>query len=141
MLRLLPRAYRERYGADISRVFQEQRRSASTFERVGLWVTEIVAILRIAIRGKLPRRSPKPEHAGASSISGWLSDMRHAVQHLRRSPGHVVTVVLCLGAGLVATLTVFSIINALLFGPLSGIEDRHSLSRVFVRHDVSGFVH
>ena len=56
LLRLMPRGHRARYGADISRVFAEQRASASFAGRISLWVKEVAAILIVAIRERWPRR-------------------------------------------------------------------------------------
>jgi hypothetical protein len=133
LLRLLPRARRARYGADIARVFAEQRASASFAGRISLWAREIAAILGVAIRERWPRRRRGLSPAGGS---GWGTDIGSVLRQLQRSPGHAVTAILCLGVGIAATLSVFSILNTLLFGPLPGIEDRGNVSRLFVRTTV-----
>ena len=135
LLRLLPRARRDRYGADISRVFAEQRASASFAQRIALWVKEITAIFVVAVRARWPRMDRAQGHFGRG---GWAADSVSVFRHLRRSPAHVVTSVLCLGVGIAATLSVYSILNTLLFGPLPGIEDRSSISRVFIRTELTG---
>jgi len=135
LLRLLPRGHRDRYGADISRVFAEQRASASFAGRISLWLKEIAAILVVAGRERWVRRG---EVQGASVGSGWGADAASVLRQLRRSPGHVVTVILCLGVGIAATLSVYSMLNTLLFGPLAGIEGRSTVSRVYIRTTVGG---
>src|SRR5262245_60332770 len=42
----------------------------------------------------------------------WRSDFLQTVRGLRRSPGHVVVVALCLGVGIAVCTTTFSILNA-----------------------------
>jgi len=134
LLRLMPRGHRARYGADISRVFAEQRASASFAGRISLWVKEVAAILIVAIRERWPRR----DRAHGSVVGGgWAADAGSVLRQLRRSPGHIVTTILCLGVGIAATLSVYSLLNTLLFGPLPGIDDRSSVSRVFIRAMVS----
>lgn len=76
------------------------------------------------------RRAAEPRGA---RFAGWAADVKHALRALRRSPGHVLTVTLCLGAGLAATLSVFSIVNTVLHGELPGIADRERLGTLFVR--------
>ena len=70
-----------------------------------------------------------------SLVSGLRSDAVLTIRALVRSPRHVLTVVGCLGVGLTAAITVFSIVNSLLYGEIPGIEDRRSLARVFLAHD------
>ena len=134
LMRLLPLDRRNRYGADIARVFAEQRASASSAERLSLWVKEIAAILVVAVRERRPRRGGTLGSAGG----GWGADTRSVLRQLRRSPGHTITAILCLSVGIAATLSVYSILNTLLFGPLAGIEDRSGVSRVFIRSTVPG---
>ena len=74
-----------------------------------------------------------PHDRRAARLAGWIADFTYALRGLRRSPGHVVTITLCLGAGLTACLTVFSIVNTALHGELPGIADRERLGTVYVR--------
>jgi putative ABC transport system permease protein len=134
LLRLLPRDRRDRYGADISRVFAEQRASATVTERITLWAKETGAILLVAIRERWPRR----HRHSRSARRGWSADAGSVLRQLRRSPGHALATILCLGVGIAATISVYSILNTLLFGPLPGIEDRSTVSRVFFRSPVHG---
>lgn len=133
LLRLLPRDQRHRYGSDIARVFAEQCAAASFTGRISLWTKEILAIVGVAIRERW--------RGGAGSSprgSGWGADVSSVYRQLRRSPGHAVTAILCLGVGIAATLSVYSVLNTILYGPLPGIEDRRSVSRLFVRTTVGG---
>jgi predicted permease len=68
----------------------------------------------------------------SSFFSGWHADAKQTLRALVRSPSHVLTAVLCLGVGIVASAGVFSIVNALFYGPLPGIADRDRLVRVFL---------
>jgi predicted permease len=47
-----------------------------------------------------------------------LADLRFALRALRRAPGFVLAAVLCLGLGLGANTTVYSLVNAMVFRPL-----------------------
>ena len=60
----------------------------------------------------------------------WRSDLLQTVRALRRSPGHVVVVSLCLGVGISVSTTTFSIMNAFTDGELPGVDDRAGLGRL-----------
>lgn len=60
----------------------------------------------------------------------WRSDFLQTVRGLRRSPGHVVVVALCLGVGIAVCTTTFSILNAFTAGELPGIRERARLARL-----------
>jgi predicted permease len=51
-----------------------------------------------------------------------MTDLRHVLRGLRRSPGFVAAAVLTLSIGIAANLTVYALIDAVLFRPLSAFE-------------------
>jgi len=135
LLRLLPSRRRERHGAEIERVFAEQRAVARPRERLRLWVKEIAAVARVAVIERVPgRRTPLPGECRPPRIgSGWTADLTQSLRRLGRSPWYAATVIVCLGTGLAATTSALSMVNTLLFGALPGIEARETLSRVYLR--------
>jgi predicted permease len=60
----------------------------------------------------------------------WRSDVLQTLRGLRRSPGHVAVVSLCLGVGIAVSTTTFSILNALTEGELPGVTDRAGIARL-----------
>src|SRR5262245_56319117 len=60
----------------------------------------------------------------------WRSDFLQTVRALRRSPGHVTVVALCLGAGIAVSTTTFSILNASTNGELPGVTERARIARL-----------
>jgi len=60
----------------------------------------------------------------------WRSDLRQSLRGLRRSPGHVAVVVLCLGAGIAVCTTTFSLLNAFTHGELPGVSERAGIGRL-----------
>ncbi len=67
--------------------------------------------------------------------AGWTTDARQTIRALWRQPRHVLTIVVCLGVGLTACVSVFSILNSLVYGEIRGIADRRSIVRLSISHD------
>ena len=68
----------------------------------------------------------------------WRSDLRQTFRSLRRSPGHVAVVALCLGVGIAVCTTTFSILNAFTAGELPGVETRALIGRLHLSAGVDG---
>ena len=90
-----------------------------------------------APRDALSMRVTSMREAVRALDAGWRTDVRQAARSLWHSPAHVATVVICLGIGAAVTVSVFSALNALLFGDMPGITDRRSLGRLFVGHETT----
>jgi putative ABC transport system permease protein len=67
--------------------------------------------------------------------AGFQTDLSQTVRALWRAPSHVATVVICLGIGTSITVSVFSALNALLFGEMPGVADRRSVVRLSLRYE------
>lgn len=68
-----------------------------------------------------------------------LSDARHAVRLLGRSPVFTVTAVLSLALGIAASSTIFSLADALMFAPRAGVQDASQVMDVGRTTRGSGF--
>ena len=80
------------------------------------------SVLRSARRSTRCRRDGPPRRQPGSRWQGpWRSDLLQTVRALRRSPGHVAVVALCLGVGIAVCTTTFSILNAFTAGELPGV--------------------
>ena len=67
-------------------------------------------------------------------MNSWIQDVRHGMRSLSSSPGFVLLSVLCLGLGIGANTTVFSVVNGLLLQPLPFAEPNRLLALSEVRH-------
>ena len=72
-------------------------------------------------------------------LDGCLQDVRYAVRGLRRNPLFTLTAALSLAIGIGANTTIFSIANALLFKPPSGVVEAHRLVDIGRSQDGQGF--
>lgn len=124
VLRLHPRAFRERYEADLVESYREGSRAA--FRAGGLagrWFYTLRAFVdvgRTALRQRRenPWRNSATREARPGGADAWGRDARHAARRLIHQPGFSLVVILTLGLGLGANTAVFSIMHAVLVAPL-----------------------
>jgi hypothetical protein len=79
-----------------------------------------VGLLRDALDLRRQGAAGKEDHgAGAGALARSLfTDVRYSVRALRRTPGFTALVAITLALGIGATVTIFSVVNALLLNPL-----------------------
>ncbi|HVF91794.1 MAG TPA: ABC transporter permease [Blastocatellia bacterium] len=68
-----------------------------------------------------------------------LEDIRYGIRTLSKSPGFTLLAVLILAVGVGTNTAVFSLVNASVLRPVSGIEDSEGLVVVGERHDGTPF--
>ncbi len=68
-----------------------------------------------------------------------FQDLRYGVRMLLRKPGLVMAAVLCLALGVGANLTIFSLFNAVLLKPISGVKEADRLVVMFRTGEGGGF--
>jgi predicted permease len=72
-------------------------------------------------------------------LDSWLQDVRYAVRLVRRNPVFAVTAAASLAIGIGANTTIFTIANALLFRPASGVVEPSRLVDVGRSQNGRGF--
>jgi len=118
LLRLAPRALRERHAAEMEALFI-QRWSQSRGASVFVWASAILDLARARLRDQRPagRRAWEPgTKARRTDMIGH--DLRYALRSLLRQRLAGALVVAMLALGLAANVAVFGLINGLFLRPL-----------------------
>jgi len=104
LLRLLPTAFREEYGGEMSAIFRlRARRTTGVLPTLWLWATTTEDIVRNAI---------------AMHWDALQQDLRYAVRALARTPGFFTTAILVTALGIGANTAAFSVADFVLVRPL-----------------------
>jgi predicted permease len=126
LVRLFPSAFRERFGAGITGDID------SDFERARARGVLATAWFAIATSWDLVR-SAVAEHVSPTWIRaqpivveesamdwsrGWITDLRHAMRSLRRTPGFTAVSIGTLGLAIGATAAMFAVVHTVLIDPL-----------------------
>lgn len=122
VLRLTSAEFRVRDGDDLVQVFAELHRDAVARAGwrggFGALLAELPRLLRLAwlTHRSAWRVASSPEGSTMNDIV--IQDLRHAVRALVRRPVLAVPAVITLTLGIGASITVFSVVNAVLLRPL-----------------------
>jgi len=112
LLRLYPRAFRERFGAEMLALFAQTSAAAprTLRGRLDLWRSTLADLVPSAARERLPARR-------SLSMSQTATDFRQAWRAIARAPFLAALVVLLMALSIGSTTAVFSIVNAVLLQP------------------------
>ncbi|MBC7897884.1 MAG: ABC transporter permease [Cytophagaceae bacterium] len=133
LLHLYPAAFRERFGADMADLFEDQLRHAGPRGRGAMLSTCVRTLTSLLGTALLERRDalldrpafalipPAPPSRRDGMLTTLANDLRFAVRMLRKSPVFTLVAVLVISLGTGAVTTIYSAMNALVLRPLPGV--------------------
>ncbi|HVL68067.1 MAG TPA: ABC transporter permease [Vicinamibacterales bacterium] len=127
-LRAYPRSFREEFGGELQRVFDERLRGCRALRRVPL---ALFCVADTVLSGLAERRNQRLAHrrrrqhaAGRQSSRVHLSwdavwrDVRFSLRQFRRTPGFPLLIVASLALGIGANTAIFAVVHSVLLRPL-----------------------
>jgi putative ABC transport system permease protein len=120
-LRLLPRSFRDRFGADLAGTIEtlasDARAAGGRWRQAAYLGHELLGLLRLAVQS---RRSTSAHRVsrGAVMYATVRDDVRWSVRQALRHPVFALTVVLTLAVSIAAATTAFGLARAVLWRPL-----------------------
>jgi predicted permease len=136
--RALPKRYRERWGEELLQTHVDAAGGIGGTRGVTFWagVARDVIATSFGVRTDMWRSWRRTARARRSG--GFAASSEMALRELRRHPGFAVTAALTLGLGITASITMYSVLDRLLFSPPAQLTDAGSL-RTFYLHGISPF--
>jgi predicted permease len=130
LLRLYPRAFRERFEQDLLEVFDARRRETRF---TGTWggVRLVLFLLRdFATSVPLAREPGRTERVG-TMMGELMRDLRYAGRMLVKNPMFTVAAVMTLALGIGLNAATFSAVRSILLRPLGGTDSPEELVQIY----------
>ena len=125
LLRVYPRPFRQRYGADLLEFFRAERQhpryGSGTLRPLRFWTSTTRDLVRTAASERFPRGATLRILNRVSlmrTFEGIFSDGRYALRSLRSTPAVTITALLVLTLGIGVSTAIFSIVDGIVLRDL-----------------------
>jgi predicted permease len=141
-VRLLPRAFRDRFGRDLGETMQalaeDARRQGGRLRQVRYTCRELLTLGRLAFAARRGPDRRDREPARRAWLGGAVvRDLTWAVRYARRRPALALTVVATITVTVAAAVTAFGVASSVLWRPLP-FEAAGDLAFAWEEHDRGG---
>ena len=119
LIRAFPRAFRDRFGDDLTDVFADRLREArrtGRFAVAALWLRSVADVAAHATAERRIAHAMSTRSGGY--MSGFGSDVVTALRGFIRRPGFTLAIGLMLAVGLGFNTALFAVVQSVLFRPL-----------------------
>ena len=113
---LLPRAFREEYGAELEDAVAARLSASGPIGSVITLISETLDVVRTGVRERWRGREHGPR-TGEPMIEG-VADLRTGAKNLLRRPGLALGATLIIALGIGATTTIYSVVDGVVLRPL-----------------------
>ena len=126
---VLPRDERDELLGDIQEMYA---RDVFRRGRLRASISAVAEVISLAIRARVQSDDPhryriRFEEKKSSFMDALFRDIRYAFRTLGHAPGFTFVVVLMLALGIGSNTAIFSLLDQLLYRPLSGVHDARSI--------------
>ncbi len=137
--RLLDRFRRERLDAELAEELRFHREQVERDARAaGASAAEARHAATRALGNVTAAREDARERWTIPSLEHFVRDARLALRSLARTPGFTATVVLTLGLGIGANVAMFTVVDRLMYRPLSYLRDPGEVHRLYLDYTFRG---
>jgi putative ABC transport system permease protein len=125
LLRLFPRAFRDRFEADLLQLFRDKQRTAAAKGIAANLVFWFRLLIDLGVSAAAEHRRHMVRRTRGSLMQGFRQDVRYAIRGMRRRPALSAVIIVTMALGIGANTAIFALVNTVLLRPVPYHEPEH----------------